>query len=426
MAPSERTPLASGQPEEHRNSALPLHRPSSYPAATGGPSESHSTSSPTLLSSFRWLIFSSWLNILLVFVPLGFLAEKLHWGAATIFTLNFLAIVPLAKLLGDATEQASLKLGQTLGGLLNATFGNAVELIVGIVALTQGQLRIVQTSLIGSILSNILLVLGMSFVAGGIYKDENLFQTTAAQASGSIMTLGTVAVALPAAYQSSITMHTLLANAGQGELKGPNKDPEQGLLFISRGTSIILLVIYAIYLVFQLKTHAYLFEADQNNEDEEEETPNMTPIAAVIGLGLVTVVTSFNADYLVGAIDEVAQEYKIPKAFIGTILLPIVGNAAEHVTSVWMAAKDRLDLSLAVALGSSIQIAIGLIPTLVLVGWAIDQPLTLYFQTFETVVLIASVVLVNSLIQDGRSNYIEGVMLCALYAVAAISFWVEP
>jgi len=391
-----------------------MHRPTSYPSGGG---HSGSAETPNFIKSLWWLLTSSWLNVLLVFVPLGFLAEKLHWGAAAVFGINFLAIVPLAKLLGDATEQASLKLGQTLGGLLNATFGNAVELIVGIVALQQGQLRIVQTSLIGSILSNILLVLGMSFIAGGIYKDENVFRTTAAQASGSIMTLGCITVVLPAAYQGSLSLskHPHI----------PSDETEAGLLFISRGTSILLLVVYALYLIFQLRTHAFLFEAERDEEEEVEEA-KMSPVAAVAGLLLVTLVTSFSADYLVSAIDEVADEYKIPKAFIGTILLPIVGNAAEHVTSVWMAAKDQLDLSLAVALGSSIQIAIGVIPALVLVGWAIGQPLSLYFQSFETVVLVASVILVNTLIQDGRSNWVEGVLLIALYLVAALSFWVEP
>jgi Sodium/calcium exchanger protein len=221
------------------------------------------------------------------------------------------------QLLGDATEQASLKLGQTVGGLMNATFGNAVELIVAIVALLQGQLRIVQTSLLGSILSNILLVLGMSFVAGGMFRKESVFQQTAAQASGSILLLGGITVVIPAAYQGSkrtvdipeMGMHAL------DTLKSSDRVTEDGLLFISRGTSIVLLCIYIIYLIFQLKTHNFLFEADVD-EDEEEEEMKMTPVAAIAGLLAVTVVTSFNADYLVGAIDEVAQEYHIPKSFI--------------------------------------------------------------------------------------------------------------
>lgn len=152
----------------------------------------------------------------------------------------------------------------------------------------------------------------------------------------------------------------------------------------------------------------------------------MTPPAAVAALALVTVITSFSADYLVGAIDETAQEYSIPKAFISTILLPVVGNAAEHVTSCVMAYKGKMEIAIGVSVGSSIQIAMGLLPTLVIIGWAIGQPLTLYFQTFEVVISVSAVVLINSLLQDGRSNYMEGAMLLALYAVAALSFWVAP
>lgn len=386
-------------------------------------------SEPNIISSLWWIVTCSWINVFLVFVPLGIIAEHLHWPAIWIFSLNFLAIIPLAKILGDATEQVSFRLGQTLGGLLNATFGNAVELIVGIAALVQGQLRIVQTSLIGSILSNILLVLGMSFVAGGLFRSENTFQQTAAQASGSIMTLGCITLAIPAAYQMSLKTTSIFAGDfdALAKLNEPIVHGEadgSGLLFISRGTSLILVGIYVLYLVFQLKTHAFLFESE--DEDDDEEEAKMSPIAAMIALAGVTVCTAFNAEYLVGAIDEVANEYKIPKAFIGVILLPIVGNMAEHLTAVWMASKGKMEISLGIAIGSSIQISVGMIPILVLVGWAIKQPLTLYFETFETVILVAAVFLVNTLVQDGKSNYMEGAMLCSLYAVAALSFWVSP
>ena len=152
----------------------------------------------------------------------------------------------------------------------------------------------------------------------------------------------------------------------------------------------------------------------------------MTPQAAIIALLIVTVVTSFNADYLVAAIDGVANDYGLSKVFIGTILLPIVGNAAEHVTSVWMAAKDKMEIALGVAIGSSVQICLGLVPALVLVGWLVGQPLTLYFHDFETITLLVSVLLVNSLIQDGKSNYLEGALLVALYLIIGLSFWVQP
>jgi Ca2+:H+ antiporter len=200
-----------------------------------------------------------------------------------------------------------------------------------------------------------------------------------------------------------------------------------GLLIISRGTAIVLLLVYVAYLVFQLKTHAYLFQAPEppEGEEEEEEVLEMSSIAAGSALLLVTVVTSFAADYLVASIEETAERYSIPKPFIGLILLPLVANAAEHVTAVWMAMKNKMELTIGICVGSSIQIAAFVIPLLVIVGWITGHDLTLFFAHFETIVLFVSVLLVNLLIQDGKSNYMEGLMLLALYFVVALSFWVS-
>ncbi|KAH8917281.1 calcium/proton exchanger [Atractiella rhizophila] len=420
----------------------------------------HSSSphhTPTNLESIKALLFGSYFNVLLVFVPLSFVSHFARWGSTADFLISFCAIVPLAGLLGEATEQVALKLGQTLGGLLNATFGNAVEAIVGILALVKGELRIVQTSMLGSILSNLLLVLGCSFFAAGFYLPESNFQVTAAQASSSLMTLACITLIIPAAYHSSSLekrlneylrlgtnktepVHTTaLVLQSLGTLGDPGKDEiaiedpvtRQGLLAISRGTAIILLIIYIVYLWFQLKTHAYLFEAqkkkDEDGEEieEEEEEAKMNPVMSIVSLVVVTVLTSFCADYLVDSIDEFANSHGIPKAFIGIILIPIVGNAAEHLTSVWMAMKDKMEITIGVSVGSSIQIAVGVIPFLVLVGWVIGKDLTLYFENFETICLFISVILVNLLVQDGKSNYMEGVMLISLYVIIALAFWVS-
>ncbi|KAJ6563230.1 Sodium/calcium exchanger protein-domain-containing protein [Mycena sp. CBHHK59/15] len=329
---------------------------------------------PSWLQSYKFFIFSSYLNVFLVFVPLSIVAHLLDLDAALRFSFSFIAIIPLAKLLGEATEQMSAKLGQTLAGLLNASFGNAVEIIVGIAALLQGELRIVQTSMLGSILSNLLLVLGCSFLAAGFKFKESNFQVTAAQASSSLMTLACITLVIPAAYHS-----TMLA-----------ADDQSGLLVISRGTAMLLLGVYVAYLYFQLKTHAYLFEA----EEQEPETPKMSVVAAGVALLATTVVTSFCADFLVASIEETAKRYHIPKPFIGLILLPIV------------------------------QIATFVVPLLVIVGWIAGHELTLFFANFETVTLFVSVFLVNTLIQDGKSNYMEGLMLVSLYFVIALAFWV--
>ncbi|GBE81741.1 calcium/proton exchanger [Sparassis latifolia] len=387
---------------------------------------------PSWTASYHFFLFGSWLNILLIFVPLSFAAHFLKWDAALCFSFSFIAIMPLAALLGTATEQMSLKLGQTLSGLLNASFGNAVEIIVGIAALLQGELRIVQTSMLGSILSNLLLVLGCSFLAGGLKYPESNFQVTAAQTSSSLMTLACLTLVIPAAYHSSKlptgndTTDALLITFDRMGSKISDLDDEsqKGLLTLSRGTAILLLIVYVVYLFFQLKTHAYLYK-DAHAEDEEGERSKMSVPAAASALLLVTVVTSFCADYLVASIEETARRYSIPKPFIGLILLPIVSNAAEHVTSVWMALKNKMELTIGICVGSSIQIAAFVIPLLVIVGWITGHNLTLFFANFETIVLFVSVLLVQFLVQDGKSNYMEGLMLIALYLVIALAFWVS-
>ncbi|KAF9808849.1 hypothetical protein IEO21_07714 [Rhodonia placenta] len=379
---------------------------------------------PSWLASYRYFIFGSWVNVLLLFIPLSFIAEFLNWDAALRFSFSFLAIMPLAALLGTATDQMSMKLGQTLAGLLNASFGNAVEIIVGVAALLHDELRIVQTSMLGSILSNLLLVLGCSFFAGKYCRCACGTIKSITHVSGGLLYQNVTALVIPAAYHSSQAVH----NPGDA-VKGVVSDvteSEAGLRFISRGTALLLLVVYVGYLIFQvsknyefvcstrcpdvvyfqLKTHASLFESEQ----EDEEPPKMNIAAAATGLLGATVVTSFCADNLVGSIEETADLYHIPKQFIGVILLPIVANAAEHVTSVWMARKNKMPLTISICVGSAIQLATFVVPLLVIVGWITHHDLTLNFSNFETIVLFVSVLLVQFLIQDGKSNYMEGMM----------------
>lgn len=355
----------------------------------------------------KLVLFQNYVNVLLIFVPLGVIADKLHWSPVARFTLNFLAIIPLASLLSFATEELALKIGETLGGLLNASFGNAVELIVSVIALSQGQLRIVQASMLGSILSNILLVLGMCFVAGGWFYQEQEFNMVAAQTMSSLMAVATSSLLLPAAFHLAVP---------------DSKNLDSEILFLSRGTAIILLVIYALFLFFQLKTHHSFFE----NESEDE--PEDAQISAWVAAGLlagVTVLVSFCADFLVGSIDEIVEQTGINKTFVGLILIPIVGNAAEHVTAVVASIRGHnLNLAIGVSVGSALQIALFLTPFLVVLGWAIGQPLSLYFKGFETITLFVSVLVVNYLLQDGKSNWLEGAQLLAMYLIIAIAFFV--
>lgn len=353
--------------------------------------------------------------------------------ATTVFTLNFLAIIPLAAVLSFATEEISKRLGETLGGLLNATFGNAVELIVGlpssadspinwrlctqwltlnsqvsIIALKAGEIEVVQSSMLGSILSNLLLVLGMCFMLGGFWnmRDANgvpmeqSFQTVTAQTTCSLMALSCSSLVIPAALYSVMGA-------------SHEKDKEASILVLSRGTSIILLCLYVLYLVFQLKTHSNLFspEAEAELEEMAEDETTMSPWSAGVVLILTTVLVSFCADYLVDSIDAIVQEHNISKNFIGLILIPIVGNAAEHVTACVVAVRNKMDLAMGVAIGSSIQIALLVTPFLVILGWIIGQPMSLHFETFETIAFVLAVLVVTYTVQDGKSNYLEGAMV---------------
>ncbi|KAF8274868.1 Sodium/calcium exchanger protein-domain-containing protein [Lactarius quietus] len=412
MSHTEQSPLLNGYPRERRSF---YHSTLTFVRAEGEPS---------WVDSYRWFVFGSWVNLLLLLVPLAAAAHYLHWDAPLRFGFSFAAIIPLAKLLGDATEQMSLSLGQTLAGLLNATFGNAVEIIVGITALLQGEVRIVQTSMLGSVLSNILLVLGCSFLAGGIYNHESEFQVTAPKRQCFVFSL--------------VVVFLILKQLFTGALRG--------LLIISRGTAILLLGVYIAYLIFQLKTHA--ISSYQSGKIQKLACV----VAASVGHSLtslqspvVTVTTSFVADYLVASIEETAKRYNIPKSFIGLILLPLSalpiitsGKCGEHVTSVWMAMKDKMELTIGICVGSSIQIATFVVPLLVVIGWITGHELTLFFADFEVCtaplfpsqsrldarlrpLLSSSLFLTALSCRDGKSNYMEGLMLITLYFVIALA-----
>ncbi|KAJ3365489.1 hypothetical protein GGF32_009347 [Allomyces javanicus] len=363
--------------------------------------------SPSLAESVRATIKLSYLNVLLVFVPLGMLADYFEWGPIWTFWLNFLAIVPLAKLLGFATEELALHTSETMGGLLNATFGNAVEVIVSIVALQQGQVQVVQASLVGSILSNLLLVTGFCFLCGGYYHRDQFFNATAANTSGSLLTIAVMSLLVPAAFVTSQPDSPLV---------------QDNLLSISHGIALIMLVIYGFYLWFQLSTHASLYAPEAEQESEEQQ---VSLVFAGSLLLLTTVTVAINSEFLVSSIEGMTEEWNMNKSFVGLILLPIVGNAAEHVTAVTVAMKNKLDLALGVAIGSSMQIALLVIPILVIIGWAIGQPMTLYFQTFDTTVLFISVLITVFLIQDGRSNWLEGMMMLAAYGMIALTVFFQ-
>lgn len=368
---------------------------------------------PAIVTIKTWEVLSSnYVNILLVFVPVGIILGEIEADPTAVFIINFLAIIPLAALLSFATEEISVKLGQTLGGLLNATFGNAVELIVSIIALRDNQIRIVQASMLGSILSNMLLVLGCCFIAGGYNRQEQTFNKTVASTLSSLMAVASASLIIPA------TLYAALARS--------KASSDDNILILSHGTAVILLLLYILYLFFQLKTHASLFDQESGANDGEAEEPILGPWAAAVVLVIVTILVSLCADYLVGSISSIVERTGVSKTFIGLILIPIVGNAAEHVTACVVAYKNKMDLAIGVAIGSSLQIALFVTPFLVLLGWAMDRAMTLHFQMFETVVFFLSVLVVNYLIADGSSNYLEGCMCLGTYTIIALAFYIYP
>lgn len=359
----------------------------------------------SLLEQSKLILFDSYINLLLIFVPLGVIAKLTRMSHALIFSFNFLGIIPMAKILGFATEEIAARSNQTIGGLLNATFGNAVEMIISIIALNKNYTDVVQANLLGSILSNLLFVLGFCFFLGGFYYKEQTFNITAAQTCSSMMALAVMGLLIPAAFKAS------------------NPDVEL-ILELSHGTAMVMLCMYIMYLTFQLKTHKYLYE-DEEDEAEEEEPVLDFPVAISLLL-FVTVLISVAAEFLMGSLETVASEWGLSRTFIGLILLPIVGNAAEHVTAVSVALKNKMNLAIGVAIGSSIQIALFVTPLLVLIGWMTGVELTLYFHEFETAVLFISVLIVNYMIQDGSSNWLEGAMLLSVYVVVSIGFFFLP
>lgn len=420
IQPGERTSLLPGSASSY--SGLAPHEQSQHLHHHHHPKDDRIwVRWPVHVVRLTWLtLVRDYVNLLLVFVPLGIVAGALHWDSTAVFILNFLAIIPLASLLSFATEELSATMGQALGGLMNATFGNAVELIVSIIALKDQQIRVVQASMLGSILSNILLVLGCCFFVGGLRYPEQSFNTTVASTMSSLMAVASASLIIPA---------TLYAALSQS-----NHNAQSNILILSHGTAVILLIIYVMYLYFQLRSHAELFEETNGSDselangaqEEEEEERILNPWAATVALVVVTILVAMCADYLVGSIDSIVQTTGMSKTFIGLVLIPIVGNAAEHVTAVVVAYKNKMDLAIGVAIGSSLQIALFVTPFLVILGWIMGIEMTLHFQTFETVAFFISGLVVTLLIQDGKSNYLEGGMCLGMYLILALAFFVYP
>lgn len=352
-------------------------------------------------------------GILLIFIPISITAHYLHWSEAIIFLTAAIAIIPLAAFMGLATEEIAVVVGPNLGGLLNATFGNATELILAIVALKSGLIQVVKATLTGSIISNLLLVMGFSMLLGGIkYKEQN-FQPTAARMNASSMNLAVIAILLPTAVQYTST-----------GIEVPT------LQKLSVAVAAVLIGVYLLTLLFSMKTHSYLYDVGVAENEVEGETeaeaqkPNLWLWVGV--LLIVTLGVAIESELLVNSLEKATEDLGLPALFTGVIFLPIIGNAAEHATAVTVALKNKMDLSVSVAVGSSLQIALFVAPLLVIIGWFIGQPMDLNFNPFELVAVAVAVLIANSISSDGNSNWLEGVLLLATYTVVGLAFYFHP
>ena len=359
--------------------------------------------------------------LLLLFVPFSIAAHYLEWDGTLVFLAAALAIVPLAAFMGTATEEITVVVGPNLGGLLNATFGNATELILAIVALKEGFVGIVKATITGSIIGNLLLVMGAAMLLGGLRYKEQAFQPTAARLNASAMNLAVIAILLPTAvdYTSSGL-------------------EERNLQQLSVAVAAVLIAVYGLTLLFSMKTHAYLYdvgiaelapeasrEAETSvQEAKQQKLPNLWLWVTV--LLVVTLGVAVESELLVDSLEEATSELGLSRLFTGVILLPIIGNAAEHATAVTVALKDKMDLSMSVAVGSSLQIALFVAPLLVIIGWLMGEPMDLDFNPFELVAVVVSVLIVNSISSDGKSNWLEGILLLATYAILGLAFYFHP
>jgi len=367
---------------------------------------------PYISRSTHALLFQNWLNLLMLFTPLSFLYVYMEWNKGLIFTFSLLAIAPFAERLSFVTEQLAMHTSDTLGGLLNATFGNVTELIVSLFALFRGMLRIVQVSLLGSILSNLLLVLGCAFFAGGVSFKQQKFNKTSCSVNVGLLMLGVMSLLFPMLLES--THEELAMDSG---------------LTVSRCVSVLLLLTYCCFIYFQLCSHTHLYSEDEDEEEDGEEEDEEEAILGVWGaifwLAVITVFISLLSEYMVDALEDASVDWGVPDLFLGTIIIPIVGNAAEHAAAIIFAVKNKMELSLGIAVGSATQIALFVVPLLVVTAWCIDSPLSLNFHAFETGSLLITVLLVGAIIQNGESNWMMGVMLVVGYCSVSAGFFVH-
>lgn len=352
---------------------------------------------------------SSAIYILLIFAPIAAALEFAHADHLVLFVISAIALIPLAKLIGDSTEHLATHYGPTAGSLLNVTFGNAAEIIIAVTAISAGLLDLVKASITGAIIGNILLILGLSVIAGGFRYKEQSFSRENIGTQSSMLFLAIIGLAVPTILASTI----LSPSENQGQVQ-----------LLSDALAIILLIVYILGIVFTFVTHKHLFTPPETAEDIQEshgthwsKKKSFLLLAASMA-GVIVV-----SEILVASVETTGEELGFGQLFVGAIIVGIVGNAAEHSSAILLARKGKMELSIGIAAGSGTQIALFVVPILVFAGIAMGQPFTLVFTLLELAIIFLAAIILNLIVHDGRSNWFEGVMLTAVYIIIAIAFF---
>jgi Ca2+:H+ antiporter len=362
----------------------------------------------TLWSKFPLKTEYLWLNALLIFVPAAIIFDLLHVSPLMIFIASALAIAPLASVLGESTGALASQLGPAAGGILSATMGNATEMIIAFFALHAGHINVVKASLSGSIIGNLLLVLGLSLVAGGLRNPVQRFSRATSAMNSTTLMIAVAALVMPAVFNLT--------------LFGTLQHHDVNLQHLSLWTSGVLIALYLLNLLFVFRTHRSAFAAPQR----EEAGPAASRTQAIVSLGLATVLIAVMSEILVWQIAPVTKALGMTELFVGVIVVALVGNAAENSTAIIMARRNRMDVSMSIATGASTQIALFVAPVLVFLSVAIGHPMTLVFNGFEIAAIVLSVVIVDMISSDGETNWFEGAQLLAVYAIVAVAFYFVP
>ncbi|WP_270507370.1 calcium/proton exchanger [Paraclostridium sordellii] len=343
------------------------------------------------------------LKYLLIFIPISIIGEFMHLPPTVMFVLAALSIIPLAGLMGEATEEISFYTGPKIGGFLNATFGNATELIISFFALKAGLFDVVKASIAGSVIGNILLVLGASMLFGGLKHKNQTFNKKVIEVSSSMLLFAVIGLCIPAIFTHTIDPKLLNTRY-------------EGLSIV---VAIIMFAIYILSLVFSFFTHKDIYSIDH----QEEGSAKWSLKKSIIILAIATILIAIESEFLVSGVDSITATLGLSEFFVGIILIPIIGNAAEHSTAIVMAMKNKMDVSVEIAVGSSLQIILFVAPVLIFLS-LLFTPMSIVFNQFELVSLIVSVLIVNRVASDGESNWLEGVQLLSVYLIIAAGFFI--